>query len=73
MDGTWAVDLKDLAAVYPWQGLELIMVLVAVAAWILWHIVQIRNENRDYAEDVRLYGKPEAIKEALDQQHSVWS
>jgi hypothetical protein len=62
-----------MAAVYPWQGLELIMVLAAVAAWILWHIVQIRNENREYAEDVKLYGKPESIKKALDQQHSVWS
>jgi hypothetical protein len=69
---TWAVDLKDLAAVYPWQGLELIMVLAAVAAWILWHIAQIRQENADYAEDVRLYGKSEAIKKALDEQHSVW-
>jgi hypothetical protein len=69
---TWAVDLKDLAAVYPWQGLELIMVLAAIAAWIIWHVVQIRQENADYAEDVKLYGKPEAIAKALEKQHSTW-
>lgn len=63
---SWAVDLKDVAAVYPWQGLEVIMVLVAIAAWILWHILQIRQENRDYEEDIRLYGSPESIKKALE-------
>jgi hypothetical protein len=64
---SWAVDLANIAAVYPWQGLEIVMVLLAVAAWIAWHVLQIRQENRDYAEDIRLYGTPEAIKKALDQ------
>ena len=49
---TWAVDLADVGAVYPWIGYEVIMVLVAVALWILWHIVQIRQENEDYARQL---------------------
>ncbi|HET7210867.1 MAG TPA: hypothetical protein VFI85_03870 [Methyloceanibacter sp.] len=72
MGSSWAVDLKDIGAVYPFQGWELIIVLVGVAAWILWHIVQIREEEADYDDDVKRYGKPEAIKKALDEQHSVW-
>lgn len=67
MGSTWAVDLKDIGAVYPWLGWEVIMVLVAVALWILWHIVQIRQENRDYADDIKLYGSKESIKKALDE------
>ena len=66
MGSTWAVDLADVGAVYPWQGLELIMVLVAVAVWILWHIVQIKQENNDYADDIAQFGSKEAIKKALD-------
>ncbi len=66
MGSTWAVDLADVGAVYPWQGLELIMVLVAVAVWIIWHIVQIRQENGDYADDIARFGSKEAIKKALD-------
>jgi hypothetical protein len=72
MGSTWAVDLKDIGAVYPLLGWEVIMVLVAVAAWLLWHFAQIREEEADYADDVKRYGKPEAIKKALDEQHSVW-
>ncbi|MBM3544894.1 MAG: hypothetical protein FJX44_10415 [Alphaproteobacteria bacterium] len=63
---TWAVDLANVGAVYPWVGLELIMVLVGVALWILWHIVQIRQENAELDEDTRLYGNKEAIRKALD-------
>ena len=67
MGSTWAVDLKDVAAVYPWAGWELIMVLVAIALWILWHIMQIRQENADYADDIKRYGSKESIKKALDE------
>jgi hypothetical protein len=63
---TWAVDLADTGAVYPWQGAELIMVIIGVALWILWHIIQLREEKAEFAEDIRLYGNKESIKNALD-------
>ncbi len=66
MGSTWAVDLANVGAVYPWQGYELIMVIVAVALWILWHIIQLREEKAEYAEDIRKYGSKESIKKALD-------
>ena len=31
---SWAVDLKDVGAIYPWQGTETAMVVIAVALWI---------------------------------------
>jgi flagellar biosynthesis regulator FlaF len=70
MGSTWAVDLANVGPVYPWVGTELIMVIIAVAAWILWHIAQIRQEENEYHEDIKEYGSKEAIKKALDD-HSV--
>jgi hypothetical protein len=67
MGDTWAVDLKDMAAVYPWLGLEGIMVIAAIIAWLLWHYIQIRDENRQYEEDMKLYGGKEGVKKALDE------
>jgi len=67
MGNSWAVDLANVGAVYPWQGLEVIMVLVAVAAWIIWHIIQISQENREFVDDIKAYGKPDQIKRALDE------
>ena len=43
--GNWAVDLKDVGAVYPMQGMEAIMVLIGVVLWIGWHVWQVKHEN----------------------------
>ena len=67
MGSTWAVDLKDVGAVYPWVGLELIMVLVAIAIWLIWHVIQMRMEEHEYADDIKKYGGKENIKKALDE------
>ena len=67
MGSDWAVDLANMGAVYPWQGLETVMVIVAVVVWLGWHIVQIRQENADLADDVARYGSPEAIRRALEE------
>jgi len=64
---TWAVDLANVGPVYPWIGFELIMVLVAVALWILWHVIQIRQENAELERDIRLYGDRESIKKVLEE------
>ncbi len=47
----WAVDLKDVGAIYPFQGWEWAMVVAAIVFWVLWHVVQIWQENREYKED----------------------
>jgi len=70
MGSTWAVDLANIGPVYPWVGAELIMVVIAIAAWILWHIVQIREEENEYVEDIKKYGGKEGIKKALDEHPS---
>ena len=44
---SWAVDLKDVGAIYPFQGWETAMVIAALAFWIVWHIWQIRHENAE--------------------------
>ncbi|MEE9588212.1 MAG: hypothetical protein V3V97_09345 [Hyphomicrobiaceae bacterium] len=67
---TWAVDLKDVGAVYPWQGSEVIMVIAAVAFWVIWHIWQIGHENRTYTDEINEFGSTtEKLNEALSKNH----
>lgn len=42
---SWAVDLAEVGAVYPFQGSEVFMFWVAIVLWLLWHVIQIRGEN----------------------------
>lgn len=61
---SWAVDLKDVGAIYPFQGAEVVMVIIGVALWIGWHVWQIRSENAEIDEDLRM---ADQRKKAIDE------
>lgn len=65
---TWAVDLKDVGAVYPWQGAEFAMAIIAIAAWIAWHFIQASKERKMYDAKVRKYANNhDAMMKSLDE------
>ena len=52
---SWAVDLKDVGAIYPFQGTEVILVILGVAFWIAF----LRTSDRK--RDTWLFGDPAPI------------
>lgn len=62
----WAVDLADVGAIYPFQGLEVPMVIAGVAFWLWWHVIQARRETK-HMEEVMKMGDPEKIAKMLDR------
>lgn len=50
---SWAVDLKDVGAIYPFQGTEGILVILGLAFWIGFHVLQARVEASELAESER--------------------
>ena len=63
---SWAVDLKDVGAIYPFQGSEVLMVIVGVALWIAWHFWCVRWERSQHEEKIRKFGNQESMTKALD-------
>ncbi len=59
MSAVTALDSFDdpaaITALYPFVGLEGLFVVVAVVLWVGWHVVQMRSENKEYAEAIRRY------------------
>ena len=64
---SWAVDLKDVGAVYPFQGAEVPMVLVAIALWIIWHVRQLRIENEEIKSEMQENGNKENMGRSIDR------
>ena len=50
---SWAVDLKDVSAVYPFQGSEFLLFIIGLAFWIGWHVLQYRIEAQEMADAER--------------------
>jgi len=63
---TWAVDLKDVGAIYPFQGSEGVLVVIGVVTWIAWHVWCIRWERIDHQDKIDKYGDDANLKQALD-------
>ncbi len=49
---SWAVDLKDVGAIYPFQGWEVVLVILGFAFVIGWFIIQTQQENAEIASDL---------------------
>lgn len=45
----------EIGPLYPFVGAEWFFVLLAVVLWLLWHVAQIRLENRDNERAVETY------------------
>lgn len=63
---SWAVDLKDVGAIYPFQGSETLLVILGLAFWIGWHIWQVRHENAEIEAERKRYNA-ERAKRNIDR------
>ena len=63
---SWAVDLADVGAIYPFQGTEWLLTIIGVATWIGWHIWCMRWEKKYQQDKIKEYGSAEKMKEAID-------
>ena len=63
---SWAVDLAEVGAVYPFQGSEGLMVVLGVVFWIAWHRIQFVRAGAPLAPATQL-GDPDTITSLLEQ------
>ena len=63
---TWAVDLKDVGAIYPFQGTEVLMVILGLAFWIGWHVIQMRQEAAEIAEELKADERGDKARKLID-------
>ena len=65
---SWGGTIADIGPVYPMVGTEGLLVIIGVVAWIVWHVVQAKRENREYEEQVRKYGGRESLKRLIAEE-----
>jgi hypothetical protein len=64
---SWAVDLKDVGAIYPFQGTEVLLVIIGLIFWIGWHIVQTRQENAEIESDMSADRSGDETRASIDR------
>jgi hypothetical protein len=62
---SWAVDLADIGAIYPFQGWEFAMFIAGVIFWLWWHVTQLRQEAAEIRDDVAADRSGDAQRDAI--------
>jgi hypothetical protein len=65
---SWGGNIADIGPIYPMVGTEGLLVIVGVALWIVWHVIQAKRENRDYEEQIRKYGGRDSLKRLIAEE-----
>ena len=66
----WAVDLKNIGAIYPFQGSEVLMVILGLIFWIGWHILQTRQESAEIEADMAADRSGDETRKAINRYYS---
>ena len=64
---SWAVDLKDIGSIYPFQGWEVLLVILGFAFWIGWHIIQTRLESAEIDSDLAADRSGDETRAAIER------
>ena len=64
---SWAVNLSTVGAIYPFQGSEMLMVIIGLVFWIGWHVLQTRQESAEIEADMAADRSGEETRKAIDR------
>ena len=65
---SWGGTITDIGPMYPMVGTEGLLVIIGLALWIVWHVIQANRENREYEDQIRKYGGKESLKRFIAEE-----
>jgi hypothetical protein len=62
---TWKGTVTDIGPLYPFVGSEVALVIIGLAFWIVWHLLQHRMEQSNYNDDMEVLKNPDKMDRAM--------
>lgn len=66
---SWTGPIQEVGPMYPFPGLEWLMVVLAAAFWIAWIVLQWRMEAKIYKEDEESWGDSLSLSKIVKGDH----
>jgi len=63
---SWNQNLLDIGPMYPFPGSEYVLAIAGLASWVIWHIIQIRNEAKVFKEEDQHFSDKERLESAMN-------
>ena len=66
---TWTgADLSQIGPLYPMVGTEMMLFIIGLIFWLLFHIMQGRIEKKEFEEDEALARSPERLQRVFEDE-----
>ena len=65
---SWSGNFADIGPIYPMVGSEGILFIIGLVTWIVWHVIQVKREEKTYQEDVKKYGDKESLRKFVGRE-----
>ena len=65
---SWGGNISEIGPLYPFVGAEVLLFVVGMALWIVWHVLQIRTETQSYEDEIQRFGDKETLQKILDAE-----
>jgi len=62
------LNIDTFGAIYPFVGTEMMLVVVGFAFWLIWHFLQLRKENEEFAKDIENINKQGGPGKVLEDE-----
>jgi len=62
------LNLDTFGAIYPFVGTEMMLTIAGFAFWLIWHFLQLRKENEEFAKDIENINKQGGPGRVLDDE-----
>jgi hypothetical protein len=62
----WAGTITDIGPLYPFVGTEMLWVILGLAFWIWWHVVETKRENKTYEEEIKRFGSAASLTKIVN-------
>ena len=62
------LNLDTFGAIYPFVGTEGLLAILGIAFWVVWHVLQIRQESNEFEQDVEKIRSRGGVAGVLDEE-----
>ncbi len=62
---TWQTNLMEVTEIYPFVGTEFALAVIAIVSWVVWHLVQIKMENKALEEEAQRFSDKNKLAQAM--------
>ena len=62
------LNIDTFGAIYPFIGTEMMLTIAGFAFWLIWHFIQLRKENEEFAKDIENTNKQGGPGKVLDDE-----